>query len=284
MNKLERRLSNREDDENDPEYAIVKRFYYNQMRPLMEYINGTSNFKSPILTPHTNLVNTVYKKYLIVSCVSLIEKYITRRIRGYINEQKLDVSKFTTDLTYEKMLKKYPDKQFTKGQSVVAQHDFTSLYVINNVAGCALNQDERFKEIGLDFFTAVKKLDWYDPYMYIKGIRGVKPLTENWDNFMNMFDLRHRIIHEFDQNPISVSTVANMCDSTMNFLDATDYIFMMQYREDVLDRITSKLTMRQKNALIDKAMDARIAKGDLPADYVQAYYKHRGFDQDGKPV
>lgn len=236
LNKIERRLSNREEDEHDPAYKIVNDFYYYQMLPLMEYNSGTSNFKSPVLTPHTHLFNTVYKKYLVVSCVSLIEKFITRRIREYINEQRLDVSKFKTPTSYEKMLKKYPDKQFTKGKSVVIQHDFTNVDAINNVAGCALDQDERFKEIGMDFFTAVRELDWYDPYKYIKGIRGVKPLTENWDNFMNMFALRHRIIHEFDQKPISVYTVANMCDSTMNFLDATDFIFMMKHREDISDR------------------------------------------------
>jgi hypothetical protein len=161
LNKIERRLSNREGDEHGPAYKIVNDFYYYQMLPLMESINGTGNFKSPVLTPHTLLFNTVYKKYLVVSCVSLIEKFITRRIREYINEQRLDVSKFKTT-SYEKMLKKYPDKQFTKGQSVVIQHDFTNVDAIKNVAGCALDQDERFKENGMDFFTAVKKLDWYE--------------------------------------------------------------------------------------------------------------------------
>ena len=71
---------------------------------------------------------------------------------------------------------------------------------------------------------------------------------------MNMFALRHRIIHEFDQKPISVYTVENMCDSTMNFLDATDFIFMMKHREDILDRLKSKVTMRQRNANIDRAL------------------------------
>ena len=32
-------------------------------------------------------------------------------------------------------------------------------------------------------------------------------------------------------------------------------------------------------------MDAAIAKGNIPAEYdIEAYYKQRGFDQDGKPV
>ena len=64
---------------------------------------------------------------------------------------------------------------------------------------------------------------------------------------MALFELRHRIVHEFDESPISVYTVANMCDSTMNFLDATDFIFMMKHREDILKRLKSKITMRELN-------------------------------------
>jgi hypothetical protein len=83
---------------------------------------------------------------------------------------------------------------------------------------------------------------------------------------------------------IPIGKLASMCDSTMNFIDAADFIFSQKNRKDVLQRIESKITLRELNARIDKAMDARIAKGDLPADYVEAYYKHRGFDQNGKPV
>ncbi len=63
----------------------------------------------------------------------------------------------------------------------------------------------------------------------------------------------------------------------MNFIPA-DFILTLEHREDVLERL------QERNARIDKAMDTAIAKRNLSADYVQAYYKHRGFDQDGKPV
>ena len=63
-----------------------------------------------------------------------------------------------------------------------------------------------------------------------------------------------------------------------------DFILSQEHRKDVLKRLESKITLRERNARIDKAMDAAIAKGKIPADQVEKYYKHRGFDQDGKPV
>lgn len=83
---------------------------------------------------------------------------------------------------------------------------------------------------------------------------------------------------------IPIGKLASLCDSTMNFIDAADFILNIDHRKDVLERLESKITLRELNARIDKAMDAVIAKGNLPADYVEAYYKHRGFDQNGKPV
>ena len=169
------------------------------------------------------------------------------------------------------MLIDYPD--MTKGQCVVVQNDFTNPYNINKIATFVLKQDKKFNNINMDFFNAVKKIDWYDPYKYVKGfdnaeiIEAVKPLTENWDNFVDMFELRHKIIHEMNDDFIPIGKLASMCDSTMNFIDAADFIFMMEHRKDVLERLESKITLRERNARIDKAMDAAIAKGKVPPEY-----------------
>ena len=64
-----------------------------------------------------------------------------------------------------------------------------------------------------------------------------------------------------------------------------DFILSIDHRKDVLERLESEITLRERNSRIDKAMDAAIAKGKIPPEYdIQAYYKHRGFDQNGKPV
>jgi hypothetical protein len=232
------------------------------MLPLLNY-TGNPLFKK------------TFKKYLIISCVGLNDWYMTQQIRKYVNEQEIDVSKLGLNTKYEKMLLDHP--KITKGQCVVAQYDFTNSFNINKMATLVLRQDNKFDNLNMDFFDAVKKIDWYDPYVYIKGFEGVKPLTENWDNFVNMFELRHKIIHEMNEDIIPLSKLASMCDSTMNFIDAADFILSLEHRESVLERLGSKITLREKNARIDKAMDAAIAKGKIPPDVVKKYYEHRGY-------
>lgn len=169
-------------NEHNPRYVWPRanRFYKTEVLPLLRYI---------ISNQETRLSNNTFKKYLIISCVSLIEYYLTLQIRKYVDEQDIDL--FKLDAKYRKKLTKRPD--ITKGQSIIGQTDFTSTYNINEIAASILKQDINFNNLNMDFFDAVKKIDWYDPYKYVKGfdnaeiIEAVKPLTENWDNFIDMF-------------------------------------------------------------------------------------------------
>jgi hypothetical protein len=274
MTKIENRI--KFTNENNPRHVWPRanEFYHTEMLPLLYFIR-TTNFQ------FVQLSNNTFKKYLIISCVSLIDWYMTQQIRKYVNEQHIDISKLQLNKKYEKMLLDYPD--ITKGQCVIAQNDFTNSYNINRLATLVLRQYKEFNNINMDFFDAVKKLDWYDPYKYIKInnaeiVEGVKPLTENWDIFLYMFKLRHKIIHEMNDDFIPIGKLASMCDSTMNFIDAADFIFSLEHRKSVLERLRSKITLREVNARIDKAMDAAIAKGKVPPDQVKAYYKHRGYE------
>jgi hypothetical protein len=259
----------------------ANRFYYTEIMPLLYYIDSTG-------ISLVQLFNNTFKKYLITSCVGLIDYYITLKISKYIDEENIDIATFGLNRKYEKMLVDYPE--MTRGQCVVVQNDFTNSHNINKITTLVLRKDKEFNNISMDFFDAVKKIDWYDPYKYVKGfdnaeiVEAVKPLTENWDNFIDMFELRHKIIHEMNEDFIPIGRLASLCDSTMNFIDAADFILDIDHRKHVLKRLVSKVTLREHNARLDKAMDAAIAKGNLPADYVEKYYKHRGYDQDGKPV
>ncbi len=272
MSKIANRLEHTKKNNLRHAWSIANRFYDTQMIPLLQYIINTTTLSLPL----SDLYSKTFKKYLVISCVGLIDKFMTLKIRTFIDEQDIDISKFNLRLDYEKMLKKYveyPDA--TKGQCVVVQQDFTNADIINKIATLVLKQNSQFQEVGMDFFDAVKKIDWYDPYKYVKGIEGVKPLSESWDNFMRMFKLRNNIVHEMNDNPIPVDRLACMCDSTMNFIDATDFIFGIEYREDVLERLASRITLREKNAAIDRAMDKAIEKGKVPPDMIKKLYEQR---------
>ena len=281
MTKIDNRIKFTEQNKNPREvWPRANRFYYTEMMPLLYYTDSTG-------ISLVQLFNNTFKKYLITSCVGLIDYYITLKLSKYIDEENINITTFGLKRKYEKMLLDYPN--MTRGQFVIAQNDFTNSHNISKIATLVLKQDKEFNNINMDFFDAVKKIDWYDPY--IKGfdnaeiIEAVKPLTENWDNFIDMFELRHKIIHEMNEAFIPIGKLASMCDSTMSFLDAADFILSIDHRKDVLERLESEITLRERNSRIDKAMDPAIAKGKIPPEYdIQAYYKHRGFDQNGKPV
>ena len=209
MTKINKRMDFT--SKNNPRHLWPRanRFYYNEIIPLLYYIDAT-------ITSLLQVFNNVFKKYLITSCVSLIDYFITLKITKYIDEENINIGKLELRKKYEKMLIDYPD--MTKGQCVVVQTDFTNPYNINKIATFVLKQDKKFNDINMDFFNAVKKIDWYDPYKYVKGfdnaeiIEAVKPLTENWNNFADMFELRHKIIHEMNDDFIPIGKLASMCD------------------------------------------------------------------------
>jgi hypothetical protein len=125
------------------------------MLPLLDYIKNKNS-------QGNDLFIKTFEKYLVISCVSLLEKYITLEIRRDIEEQEINISSFKLRTPHEKMQIKYPD--ITMGECVVIQSDFTNPNVINDISNHVLKQDEQFRSLNMDFFDAVKKIDWYDPY------------------------------------------------------------------------------------------------------------------------
>lgn len=170
------------------------------------------------------------------------------QIRNSINNQGINTSSMRLGKTYAKMLEKYPG--ITEGEHVVVQCDFTNAGVINSVATYVLRQDTQFNKLGIDFFDSVKKIDWFDPYKYVKGATAI---FLDWKNFLYMFNQRHELIHEMKYRKLSYHKIATICDNTMNFLDATMFIFQPDFRVDVIDRLRSNKTLRQRNKIIDKA-------------------------------
>ena len=65
----------------------------------------------------------------------------------------------------------------TKGGYVGSFHNFANPQLINNLFTRLLNLDNNFSKLNVDFFQAVKKVDWYNQYKFFKGRR---PLSINW--------------------------------------------------------------------------------------------------------
>ena len=88
----------------------------------------------------------------------------------------------------------------------------------------------------MDFFEAIKKVDWYNPFLYVKGRRH---LYKNWKRFMEMFELRNEIVHNMKEVKLSKIILSSNCDNTMNFLEATIFIADPQFINDVISQLQS---------------------------------------------
>jgi hypothetical protein len=81
--------------------------------------------------------------------------------------------------------------------------------VVNSIFTELLRTDERFKDTGSDFFSAIKKIDWYDP---LKIFKDAISMNKNWDNFENMFNLRNDIIHHMKDANLSIKQAVSLAD------------------------------------------------------------------------
>lgn len=89
----------------------------------------------------------------------------------------------------------------------------------------------------MDFFDAIKKVDWYNPFKHVKGRR---PISVNWRRFMEMFESRTKIVHEMENINLSYLILSSNCDNTINFLEAAIFVTDPTYRSDVIKQLKSK--------------------------------------------
>ena len=114
--------------------------------------------------------------------------------------------------------------------------------------------DLKFKALGIDFFSAIKKLDWYDP---LKIFEVARPMQENWDNFKNIFFLRNEIVHHMVDANLSLDEILSLCDNTLNMMDAASYITMLSQMDTIVEIMESKKTKREKNREAEENREAR---------------------------
>jgi hypothetical protein len=221
-----------------PEWHIAERFYKREMMPVLNYafdegLQGSFNMS--------------LRKYLIISCVSLIEDFLSHLILRVIDQNNMAISTIigkSNESEAEDTVKKFSGKigkTVTKGEYVGSCYNFANPQIINDLFSRLPNLDTNLSRLNMDFFEAVKKVDWYKPYKYVKGRR---PLYRNWKRFMEMFELRNQIVHNMKEVELSKTILSSNCDNTMNFLEAAIFIADPVFINDVISQLKSNRPFR----------------------------------------
>jgi hypothetical protein len=136
-------------------------------------------------------------------------------------------------------LEKKIGKTVTKGQYVALKHRLTIPQEIDELFTSRLYLDDKSRKLNMRFSEAAKRIDWYSPYIYVKGRF---PLSKNWKRFIEMFELRNEIVHNLKDVELSHLILSSNCDNTINFLEAAVFIADPTFREDVISQFPKQQT------------------------------------------
>jgi hypothetical protein len=219
-------------------WSVAERFYEREMSSVLKYITDTE-LPEP--------VRASLRKYLIISCVSLVEDFLSQLIVRVIEIHEMPIASIIDTPSESKAqgVKKFSrkiGKTVTKGEYVGSSSNFANPHMINILFTRLLNLDSDFSELNKDFFETVKKIDWYNPYKYEKGRR---PLHKNWNRFMEMFELRNQIVHNMKEVELSQTMLSSNCENTMNFLEAAIFVADPTWRNEVINQLLSKKPLRR---------------------------------------
>jgi hypothetical protein len=224
-----------------PAWRHGNRLFSEKIRPMVTLLQGgnLNEFQRIELT-----------NFVIIRLVSIMEDFFKALIRRTFDEYDLPLSLvFKGIVTIRVGLS---DEIFSnknigtarKGQIVANEFNFANYEEVNTKFTELLNSNQKFKELGRDFFYAIKKLDWYDPLRIFDGAR---PMQENWDNFERIFSERNEIVHQMVDANLSLDDIISLCDNTLNMMDAASYITMLSEMDDIVTIMQSDKTKRQKN-------------------------------------
>ncbi len=166
-----------------PKWPRLKNIYAHEMKPILSALEDVN---IPLD------VKACLRNYLIITLVSTMENYLRAVAIRNIDDRNVDISKvvggeITIPLTAFDSITRH---QLTKGSLVASNFSFARPNQINDFFSKTLN---------LDFFALIKELDRLDPYNYFHYAAS---LNRNWIKFMEMFDLRDRLVHE--KKPITL--------------------------------------------------------------------------------
>jgi hypothetical protein len=166
------------------------------------------------------------RKYLVIALVTIVEQYFINEARRVVDEYDMDIStvlrgRISVSISdFDKMKK---EGTLTKGNIVASSFNFANPHEIDEVFTGLL----KFR---LKFFELIQKIDRSNRARYV--FRG-RPIDINYKKFMEVFRLRHAIVHEMKDIQLSNWQLVSLWDNTMNILDAANMIVMPDNREHV---------------------------------------------------
>jgi hypothetical protein len=166
------------------------------------------------------------KKYLVIALVAMVEQYFINEARRVVDEYDMDIStilKGRISIPISDFDKMKKEGILTKGNIVASSFNFGNPHEIDNVFTHLLN-------FNFKFFEVIQKVDRSSRARYV--FRG-RPININYKKFMEVFRLRHLIVHEMKDIQLSNSQLVLLWDNTMNILDAASMIVMPDNRKHV---------------------------------------------------
>lgn len=233
MTTREKRLERLRNFRIATEWPLVEKFYKSELESVLNHIADKNANPS---------IKTSLRKYLIISCVSLIDVFLSHLIQRSIDKYKIHISRIvgkTTEREANKLVSDYGKligKNITKGEYVGSHSGYTNSYEINAIFTEFLKTDKKFRRLNIDFFEAVKKVNLKLPLRYVKGSRLI---SHNWSEFITIFELRTEVVHDMKQVDLSDRRLKSYCDNTIIFLSAAIFIVDPRFRDDVIQLLQS---------------------------------------------
>lgn len=182
----------------------------------------------------------VLKNYLVINMVSTVETVLWNLAVYNIDKHNPDVSRVLKgDITIPvEALEKIAKGRVTKGKIVAANFNFANPH----------DMDEFFTNLlKLRFFETIKVMDKEDPFNWIERARS---LDVNWDNFIEMFELRNRVVHDREMVKLSPSQLGSLVNCTMNLLEAGTVVGNFDYRHLIESHVASLKKWSNKKNLV----------------------------------
>jgi hypothetical protein len=188
---------------------------------MIPILNALENQKIP------SGIRQCLKNYLIISLVSTIEVYFRSIAINSIDKWNTDISKVVQqEVRIPLSVFEYISKgNLTRGSLIASNFNFAKPSDI----------DEFFsKALGIECLETLKEFDRLDPSNYFHYAAS---LNRNWKSFMQMFELRNRLVH--DKQPITLSPkqLRSLCNCTMNLIDAAQIVCNGELNDDFMSRL-----------------------------------------------